>query len=117
MKRVQDFFWLFTAPTLIFLTNQDLYDATQELFQRDVSSMEALEGPIQFTHQFVDMPEYLVAIEDPESGPRLVMLFFDKAVIETIPDFYFLFSRLNSANQPWDIVLLLVRKNAFTKLT
>ena len=42
------------------------------MFDRETSAMEALEGPIQFTHQFVDMPKYEVDVEDPTSGTKKV---------------------------------------------
>lgn len=34
--------------------------------------LEALEGPVQFAHQFVDMPNATVEIQDPENGPTTV---------------------------------------------
>lgn len=37
-----------------------------------LEEMEPLEGPIRFAHQFVDMPEYEVEVEDPENGPTKV---------------------------------------------
>lgn len=44
------------------------------MFNQDTDAMEALEGPIQFAHQFVDMPNYEVDIEDPVAGTKKVPL-------------------------------------------
>ena len=33
------------------------------MYNKDLSTMEALEGPVQFAHQFVDMPEYNVQVK------------------------------------------------------
>lgn len=36
------------------------------------TELEALEGPVQFAHQFVDMPKYTVEVQDPVNGPTTV---------------------------------------------
>ncbi len=36
------------------------------------SELEPLEGPVQFAHQFVDMPNYNVEVQDPVNGPTKV---------------------------------------------
>jgi neutral ceramidase len=36
------------------------------------TELEALEGPVQFAHQFVDMPKYTVEVQDPVYGPTTV---------------------------------------------
>ena len=41
------------------------------MFDQDVSDMEQLEGPVNFAHQFVDMPNYAVEIQDTD-GPKTV---------------------------------------------
>ena len=33
------------------------------MYNKELSTMEPLEGPIQFAHQFVDMPEYNVQVK------------------------------------------------------
>jgi len=43
------------------------------MFDQDVSDMEQLEGPVNFAHQFVDMPNYAVEIQDTD-GPKTVKL-------------------------------------------
>jgi len=50
------------------------FNKAWDMFDRETSAMEALEGPIQFTHQFVDMPKYEVDVEDPTSGTKKVKL-------------------------------------------
>ena len=42
------------------------------MFNKDNSELEALEGPVQFAHQFVDMPNYTVEVEDPIKGTQTV---------------------------------------------
>lgn len=42
------------------------------MYEKDNSELEALEGPVQYAHQFVDMPNYWVEIEDPVNGPTMV---------------------------------------------
>ena len=46
----------------------------QAMFNQETDAMEALEGPIQFTHQFVDMPKYEFNVEDPVEGTKKVTL-------------------------------------------
>ena len=46
----------------------------QAMFDQDNDAMESLEGPIQFAHQFVDMPKYEVDVEDPVAGTQKVPL-------------------------------------------
>lgn len=38
------------------------------------SELEALEGPVQFAHQNVDMPNYFVEVQDPVNGPTNVRI-------------------------------------------
>lgn len=39
----------------------------QELFQKDNAELELLDGPVQFAHQYVDMPKLTVEVPD-ETG-------------------------------------------------
>ena len=34
----------------------------QSMYNKDLTTMEPLEGPVQFAHQFVDMPNYNVQV-------------------------------------------------------
>ena len=52
------------------------------MFNQETDAMEALEGPIQFTHQFVDMPKYEFNVEDPVEGTKKVTLQLS-AIIES----------------------------------
>lgn len=45
------------------------------MYEKDNSELEALEGPVQFAHQYVDMPNYSVQIEDAVNGPTTVRKF------------------------------------------
>jgi neutral ceramidase len=44
----------------------------QEMFDKSDSDLEIVEGPVQFVHQYVDMPNYSVAFDDPVDGPKMV---------------------------------------------
>lgn len=44
----------------------------QSMYEKDNEKLEALEGPVQFAHQFVDMPKATVEIQDAENGPKTV---------------------------------------------
>ena len=44
----------------------------QEMFDKSDSALEMVEGPVQFVHQYVDMPNYSVAFDDPVDGPKMV---------------------------------------------
>ena len=71
LKRLMyEWHYLFETVFIIFI----LFPFTlgkQSMFQDDASS-EALEGPVNFAHQFVDMPNYSVEIQDPVDGPKTV---------------------------------------------
>lgn len=38
------------------------------MFDKDNGALEALEGPVQFAHQFVNMTDYSVDVLDPVDG-------------------------------------------------
>ena len=42
------------------------------MFEKNDADLEPLEGPVSFAHQFVDMPNYSVEIQDPVDGPKMV---------------------------------------------
>ena len=42
------------------------------MYNKSDSELEALEGPVQFAHQFVNMPNYTVEVQDPVNGPTMV---------------------------------------------
>ena len=44
------------------------------MYNKDLSTMEALEGPVQFAHQFVDMPEYSVQVKTTKNLQLNLML-------------------------------------------
>lgn len=46
----------------------------QGMFEKDETELEPLEGPVNFAHQFVDMPKYTVEVDDPENGPTTVQI-------------------------------------------
>jgi neutral ceramidase len=50
------------------------FEKAHELFDQDIDSMEALEGPVQFVHQFVDMPEYTLEVQDSTGNKQNVKL-------------------------------------------
>jgi len=50
------------------------FEKASAMFNQETDAMEALEGPIQFTHQFVDMPKYEFNVEDPVEGTKKVKL-------------------------------------------
>lgn len=52
----------------------------QELFNMDVAEMEPLEGPIEFAHQFVNMSEYRVEVDDPDNGRVTVRLLYSRSI-------------------------------------
>ncbi|XP_046453897.1 neutral ceramidase-like [Daphnia pulex] len=74
-----------TQLCIAFGPGKDMVESTQIIgdrqFQKawnmyDVANteLEALEGPVQFAHQFVDMPNYNVEVQDPVNGPTTVKL-------------------------------------------
>lgn len=38
------------------------------MFNRDILDMELIDGPVQFAHQFMDVPEYKVNVTDSNTG-------------------------------------------------
>nr|CAH0102723.1 unnamed protein product [Daphnia galeata] len=63
-----------------FRPGKDMVDSTRiigdkqfqkawSMYNVDDSELEALEGPVQFAHQFVDKPNYTVEVQDPVNGP------------------------------------------------
>lgn len=48
------------------------------MYVKDNSELEPLEGPVQFAHQYVDMPNYSVQIQDAVNGPTTVRNFFSR---------------------------------------
>jgi neutral ceramidase len=43
------------------------------MYSKDNSELEPLEGPVQFAHQFVNMPNYTVEVQDPVNGLTTVI--------------------------------------------
>ena len=38
------------------------------MFNRNLEEMEILDGPVQFSHQYMDMPNYKLNVTDPNTG-------------------------------------------------
>ncbi|XP_057378425.1 uncharacterized protein LOC130700406 [Daphnia carinata] len=74
-----------TQKCIAFGPGKDMVDSTRiigekqfqkawGMFEKDNSQLEALEGPVQYTHQFVNMTDYQVEIDDPVNGPTMTKL-------------------------------------------
>jgi len=72
-----------TQLCIAFGPGKDMVDSTRIIGERqyvkakemfDKSDLEMVEGPVQFVHQYVDMPNYSVAFDDPVDGPKMVKL-------------------------------------------
>nr|CAH0108394.1 unnamed protein product [Daphnia galeata] len=74
-----------TQLCIAFGPGKDMVDSTRiigdkqfqkawNMYNKSDSELEALEGPVQFAHQFVDMPNYTVEVQDPVNGPTTVKL-------------------------------------------
>ncbi|EFX85915.1 hypothetical protein DAPPUDRAFT_309109 [Daphnia pulex] len=74
-----------TQLCIAFGPGKDMVDSTRiigdkqfqkawEMYSKDNSELEPLEGPVQFAHQFVNMPNYTVEVQDPVNGPTTVKL-------------------------------------------
>ncbi|XP_032795004.2 neutral ceramidase [Daphnia magna] len=70
---------------IAFGPGKDMVDSTRiigekqfqkawSMYEKDNSELEPLEGPVQFAHQYVDMPNYSVQIQDAVNGPTTVKL-------------------------------------------
>jgi len=92
------------------------FDKASEMFNQDTDAMEALEGPIQFAHQFVDMPNYEVDIEDPVAGTKKVKLckpamgYSFAAGTTDGPGAFDFTQGTNTSNPFWNLVSGLIKK-------
>ena len=72
------------------------------MYNKSDSELEALEGPVQFAHQFVNMPNYTVEVQDPVNGPTTVRNNTERSLSQHFVYFFtVIIIRRSCANRPW----------------
>ena len=91
-----------TYRILLLICNVFLIVGWQSMYNVDDSELEALEGPVQFAHQFVDRPNYTVEVQDPVNGPTTVRNNTERSLSQHFVYFFtVIIIRRSCANRPW----------------